>query len=58
MNNRKAIIKDFFNAALITWLLLLAYELLDPGAVQRFLNLEYYFYFLLLIFIFRQTLKF
>ncbi len=58
MNNRKIIIKDFFNTAFITWLLLLVYELLSPGAVQRYINLEYYFYFLLLIFVFRQILKF
>jgi hypothetical protein len=58
MNNRKTIVKDFFNTALVTWLVLLAYELLNPGAVHRYLNLEYYFYFLLLLFIFRQILKF
>lgn len=58
MNTRKVIIKDFFNIAFITWLILLVYELLSPGAVQRFVNLEYYFYFLLVIFIFRQIVKF
>ncbi len=58
MNVRKVIIKDFFNTAFLTWVFLLFYELLDPGAVQRYLNLEYYFYFLLIIFIFRQILKF
>jgi hypothetical protein len=58
MNNRKKIIQDFFSVAFGTWLLLLLYELLSPGAVQRYINLEYYFYFLLLIFIFRQIVRF
>jgi hypothetical protein len=57
MNNRKIIIKDFFNTAFVLWLGLLFYELLRPGAVHRYLNLEYYFYFLFLLFIFRQTTK-
>lgn len=58
MNTRKKIIQDFFNVAFSTWILLVLYELLSPGAVQRNINLEYYFYFLLLIFIFRQIVRF
>ncbi len=58
MNIRKKIIQDFFTVAFITWLVLLIYELLSPGAVQRYINLEYYFYLLLLVFIFRQIIKF
>lgn len=57
MNTRKIIIQDFFNTAFGLWLVLLIYELLQPGAVQRYLNLEYYFYFLLLLFIFHQASK-
>lgn len=40
------IIKDFWNIALGTWLLLLIIEFSRPGRVQRFINLEYWFYFL------------
>lgn len=58
MNTRQTIIKDFFNVAVMTWLLLLVYELLSPGSVQRHLNLEFYFYFLFILFIFRQIAKF
>jgi hypothetical protein len=44
----RQIYRDFFTVALITWLLLVLVELLDSGAVQRFINLEYWFYFLIL----------
>lgn len=45
----RKIIKDFFIVSLTTWLLLVFWELADAGAVQRFINLEYYFYGLLII---------
>lgn len=51
---KKQIIKDFFNTALSTWLLLLVFELSRSGSVQRFVNLEYYFYFLLLVFLIKR----
>lgn len=44
--------KDFFKTALITWLFLVFMELVNTGMVQRFLNLEIYFYFLLIFYIF------
>jgi len=49
-----AIFKDFFKVALITWLLLLFMELLNPGMVQRFINLELGLYFLFIIYIFNK----
>jgi len=57
MNTFGIIINDFFKTAFITWLLLVIFELSNPGMVQRFINLEYYFYLLILIFILAQKLK-
>ncbi|MDP2812118.1 MAG: hypothetical protein Q8O32_00280 [bacterium] len=57
MNTFGIIINDFFKTAFVTWLLLVIFELLNPGMVQRFINLEYYFYLLILIFILAQKLK-
>ncbi len=54
---KQQIIKDFFNTALITWLLLLVFEFSRAGSVQRFINLEYYFYFLLFIFLLKRFIK-
>ena len=51
---KKQIIQDFFNIALITWFLLLIFELSRSGSVQRFVNLEYYFYFLILVFVVKR----
>lgn len=51
MTKRYIIVKDFFEAALGTWVVLLIFELARPGMVQRFINLEYWFYGLLIIFI-------
>ena len=45
----RIIVKDLFIFSLVTWLFLLFLEFSRPGTVQRFLNLEYYFYFLLLL---------
>jgi len=45
----RKIIKDLFIISLITWLLLVLIEFLQPGAVQRFINLEYWFYLILLL---------
>ncbi|MBT6691462.1 hypothetical protein HOB10_03985 [Candidatus Parcubacteria bacterium] len=46
-----SLVKDFFNIALGTWLILVAFELAKPGMVQRFINLEYWLYALVLIYI-------
>ncbi len=54
---KEQIIKDFFNTALITWLFLLIFEFTRAGSVQRFINLEYYFYFLLLIFLLKRFFR-
>jgi hypothetical protein len=51
MTKRYIIVKDFFEAALGTWVILLIFELARPGMVQRFINLEYWFYALLILFI-------
>ena len=45
----KKIIKDLFIISLVTWLLLVLVEFLRPGTVQRFINLEYWFYLILLL---------
>ena len=50
-------IKNFFNAALSTWLILLGFELARPGMVQRFINLEYWFFALLILFILLKIFK-
>lgn len=46
MGSGQIILKDFRQVATLTWLVLVIYELYQAGAVQRFVNLEYYFYFL------------
>jgi hypothetical protein len=50
-------IKHLFNAALSTWLILLVFELARPGMVQRFINLEYWFFALLILFILIKIFK-
>jgi len=50
------IVKDFFKTALIVWLLLVFFELVNPGMVQRFVNLEIYLYFLVLVYIFNKII--
>ena len=44
----KSAINDLFKTSLFLWLFLLLLEFWRPGTVHRFVNLEYYFYFLLL----------
>jgi len=51
------LVRDFFNISLGTWVILLVLEIFNPGMVQRYLNLEYYFYFLLIIFIIYRTVR-
>ncbi len=45
----RKLIKELFVIALAVWLLLVVWELSSSGSVQRFINLEYWFYFLLLL---------
>ena len=45
----RKISKELFIIALVTWLILVVWELLSPGSVHRFINLEFYFYGLLLL---------
>lgn len=54
---KQQIIQDFFNTALILWLIFILLEISRPGSVQRFINLEYYFYFLLLVLLYRRLLR-
>mgnify|MGYP004007413279 CR=1 len=56
-DNFTAMIKHLFNAALSTWLILLVFELARPGMVQRFINLEYWFFALLILFILIKIFK-
>ena len=51
------ITKDLFNISLVTWIILVILEFIKIGMVQRFINLEYYFYFLLFIFILYKKLE-
>lgn len=50
------ITKDFFKTILITFLVLAFLELINPGMVQRFINLEIYFYFLIVVYIFNKII--
>jgi len=50
------ITKDFFKTILITFLVLVFLELINPGMVQRFINLEIYFYFLIVVYIFNKII--
>jgi len=50
------IVKDLFNISLITWLILVILEFIKVGLVQRFINLEYYLYYLILLFIIYRIL--
>lgn len=45
----RKIFKELFIIALVTWLILLVWELLSSGSVHRFINLEFYFYGLLVL---------
>lgn len=51
------LVYDFWQVAFYTWFLLLIFELLRSGAVQRFINLEYYFYGLIFVYIISRFLK-
>jgi hypothetical protein len=51
------IIKDLFNIFFITWIILLFLEFFNPGMVHRLINLEYYFYCLLLLFLILRIWK-
>lgn len=56
MKTLEIISKDFFKTALIAWVVLVLLELLNTGMVQRFINLEIYFYFLILLYIFNKVI--
>lgn len=51
------LVYDFWQLAFFTWLVLVIFELLRSGAVQRFINLEYWFYTLIFIYIILRFLK-
>lgn len=44
----RKVYREFFTTAFLTWVILLSVEFFDPGSVHRFINLEYWFYFLVL----------
>ncbi len=56
MKLRYRIIKDLFNISLITYLILIILEFMKVGLVQRFINLEYYLYYLIVLFIIYRIL--
>jgi len=56
MKLRYRIIKDLFNISLITYLILIILEFMKVGLVQRFINLEYYLYYLIFLFIIYRIL--
>jgi len=56
MKLRYRIIKDLFNISLITYLILIILEFIKVGSVQRFINLEYYLYYLIFLFIIYRIL--
>lgn len=51
MKLKYILVRDFFNIALGTWIVLVGLESFNAGMVQRHLNLEYWFYFLIAAFI-------
>jgi hypothetical protein len=51
------IVNDFFKTVFLLWIILLIFELVNPGMVNRFINLEYYFYFLILVYILVLKIK-
>ncbi len=55
MKMLEIISKDFFKTAVIVWIFLVLLELSNTGMVQRFINLEIYFYFLILLYIFNKV---
>ncbi|MFA5126577.1 MAG: hypothetical protein WC465_01070 [Patescibacteria group bacterium] len=57
MKLRNIILNDFFNVAWLAWLFLLIVEIIWPGSVHRIINLEYYLYFLIFIFILTRLSK-
>ena len=57
MRIAEVFIRDFFNTALATWLVLLSLELWQPGMIERQVNLEYYFYGLIFLYILYRLVK-
>ncbi len=57
MRIAEVFIRDFFNTALATWLVLLSLELWQPGIIERQVNLEYYFYGLIFLYILYRLVK-
>ncbi|MBT4516879.1 MAG: hypothetical protein HOC78_03200 [Candidatus Komeilibacteria bacterium] len=49
--------RDFFRVNLTTYLVLVFLELINTGMVQRFINLEIYLYFLMLLYIFNRIIN-
>jgi len=51
------LVKDFFSIALGTWLILLLLELFKSGMVHRFINLEYGFYGLCVVYLILKLMR-
>lgn len=57
MKTLEIISKDFFKTALVVWIFLVLLELFNTGMVERFINLEIYLYFLILLYIFNKVIS-
>lgn len=56
MRTIRTVSQDFFKTALVVWVILVIMELINAGMVQRFINLEIYFYVLILVYIFNKII--
>lgn len=54
MRSSNILINDFFKTFTILYLVFLILEILNPGMVHRFINLEWYFYALLLLYLIKN----
>ncbi|MBT4850267.1 hypothetical protein HON36_05470 [Candidatus Parcubacteria bacterium] len=57
MKKHVLIIQDFFHVALGTWIILVVLELSNSGMVHRLINLEYYLYALILVYLIYRWMK-
>jgi|GEM_PF-2045975 len=57
MKTSVILIRDFFSIALGTWLVLVFLEFCQPGMVERQIDLEYYFYGLIFLYILYRLIK-
>ena len=56
MKLRVLLIQDFLKTGIATWLILVLFELFNPGMVQRYINLEYWLYALIIVYLTYQVI--